>query len=476
MSDSPSEQDSSSAQPSFGTDLTTGSVAKKLLFFSVPMLMGSLAHTAYMIINAIWVGKGLGSNAMAAVTTCFPIIFVLMAVAGGLTLATNVLVSQSYGAKNLDYLKRVVQNSTVIIVILSVLCLVLGYWTAPFLVRSMKTPPDVQPMAISYMRLVVLMTPFMFAVFLMASVLRGVGDSKTPLYFQASSLVATAVLDPLLMFGWAGFPRLGLNGTAVATIIAQAGAAIALAYYLRRTSHLVAPNWRSLRLDADVSLLTLKIGLPSMFQQAMVSIGFMFIVSMVNRFGTHCAAAFGAGMRIDQLAFMPAMAIGQAASTLVGQNIGANRYDRVKLILRWGLILGWALTLPASLAALGAPSLLMRMFAEEADVIAIGAHYLRIASVGYLLVTVMFVTNGVINGSGHTIATTMFTLVVFWVVRIPLAALFSRHFDRVDGIWYAILLSFIFGSTMSVSYYLSGRWRRPVAKNTALRASTIGAE
>lgn len=448
----------------FGKDLTTGSVARNLLFFSIPMLMGSLAHTAYSIINAVWVGKGLGPTAMAAVTVSFPIIFVLMAVAGGLTLATNVLVSQSYGAKDFDRLEKVIRNSLVLTLVFSVICVVVGRFSAEFFVRAMGTPPDVLPLAVSYLRLMVLMTPFMFGIFLFASVLRGVGDSKTPLYFQVSSLVLTAVLDPLLMFGWAGFPRLGLNGTAIATIISQGVAVAALAFYLHRSRHMVAPDWRRLRVDMDVSLLTLRIGLPSMVQQVMVSVGIMFIVSMVNGFGTHCAAAYGIAMRIDQLAFMPAMAIGTATSTLVGQNIGAQFYDRVKLVFRWGVILGWGLTLPASVVSIGIPSLMMRMFTQDADVIVIqtGAHYLRIAGVGYLLVAMMFVSNGVINGSGHTLATTFFTLIVFWAVRIPMAAFLSQHIGRVEGIWYAILLSYAIGAAMSVSYYLSGRWRKPI--------------
>ncbi len=452
---------------SHGKDLTTGSIAKNLVFFALPMLLGSLVHVAYSLINAAWVGNGLGTNAMAALTVCFPVFFVLNAFGQGLSLASNVLVSQSYGAKDWDRLRMVVQNSMVLTVIAGLLCFVAGEAATAFLVRSMDTAPEVIPLAISYLHVFLWTTPLMFGMFYLASVMRGAGDSKTPLYFQAGSLVVTAILDPLLMFGWLGFPRMGLNGTALATILSQAMALVALACYMHRVRHIAAPNWRKLGLNAAMSRLTLRIGLPSMVQQALVSMGIIVIVKLVNRFGAHSTAAYGIAMRIDLLAFMPAMAIGMAASTLSGQNIGAHKFDRVKQTFRWGLLISLGLTLPATIVSVGIPGLFMRLFAHaDADVVATGAHYLRIVGFGYLMWAIMFLSNGIINGSGRTMATTMFTLIGFWIVRIPLALFLSRYLNSVEGIWYGILISSFVGAGISVSYYLTGRWKRPVAART----------
>lgn len=451
---------------SHGKDLTTGSIAKNLVFFALPMLLGSLVHVAYSLINAAWVGNGLGADAMAALTVCFPVFFVLNAFGQGLSLASNVLVSQSYGAKDWDRLRLIVQNSMVLTVIAGLLCFVMGEMATEPLLRLMNTPPEVLLIAISYLHLFLWTTPLMFGMFYLASVVRGAGDSKTPLYFQAGSLVVTAVLDPLLMFGWLGFPRMGLNGTALATILSQALALVALAYHLHRVRHIAAPNWRKLALDREMSKLTLRIGLPSMVQQALVSLGIVVIVTLVNRFGVHSAAAYGIAMRIDLLAFMPAMAIGMAASTLSGQNIGAQKYDRVKQTFRWGILVSIGLTLPATLVSIGIPGYFMRLFTHDADVIATGAHYLRIVGFGYLMWAIMFLSNGIINGSGRTMATTMFTLIGFWIVRIPLALFLSRYLDRVEGIWYGILISSFVGATISVSYYLTGRWKKPVVART----------
>ena len=464
MASEPLELEVEQPHGMYGRDLTTGSIPRHLIAFSIPMLAGSAIQTGYSIVNAIWVGKGLGTTAMAAVTVSFPVIFILMAVAGGLTMASNILASQSYGAKDWPQLKRVIQNSTVLTLALSIVIVVIGQLSAEHILRLIDTPVEVLPLAAGYLRVLLWSMPFMFGIFLLASLLRGVGDSKTPVYFQAVFLGVNAVLDPLFMFGWLGFPKLGLNGTAVATIIAQGGAVLALSGYLHWKRHIVQPDWANLRLNLDTSLLTLRIGVPSMIQQALVSIGMLFIVGLVNAYGEDGAAAFGAASRIDQLALMPALTIGMAISTLAGQNIGAGHHHRVKEVFKWGMLLSCGITLIPSLAAVTFPGLLLRMFISDPHVIDLGTHYLRIVGAGYVLFSVMFVSNGVINGAGHTFITTLISLVGLWIVRVPLATYLSNHMHRLDGIWYAMLISFGTGSLISLTYYLSGRWKRPIKK------------
>jgi len=475
MSSEPLELELELEHPSgmHGRDLTTGSIPRHLIAFSLPMLMGSAIQTAYSVVNAIWVGRGIGSAALAAVTVSFPVIFILMAVAGGLTMAANILASQSYGAKDWPQLKRVIQNSTVLTLVLSVVIVIAGQVSSEHILRLIDTPADVLPMAAGYLRIILLSMPFMFAIFLLGSLLRGVGDSKTPLYFQAVFLGVNAVLDPLFMFGWLGFPKLGLNGTAVATIIAQGGSVLMLSAYLHWKRHIVQPHWTNLSLNLDTSLLTLKIGIPSMIQQALVSIGMLFIVGLVNAYGEEGTAAFGAASRIDQIALMPALTIGMAISTLAGQNIGAGHHHRVKEVFKWGMLLSCGITLIPSLAAVIFPGILLRMFISDQHVIDLGTQYLRIVGGGYVCFSVMFVSNGVINGAGHTFVTTLISLIGLWFIRVPLATYLSHHMHRLEGIWYAMLISFATGSLISVIYYLSGRWRRPIRKKVVSDQSIV---
>ena len=426
------------------------------------MLAGNALQTAYSFINAFWVGKFLGATALAAITVSQPALFVMIAAAGGLTLATNILVAQSFGARDWVSLRRAVQTSVLLIGSISIALLGLGLLLSERLLVVMNTPGEIFPIALAYLRIILWTIPFGFAIFLIGSMLRGLGDSKTPVYFQAVSVGLNTVLDPLLMFGWLGLPRLGLNGTAWATIISQGLAVVGLLLYVPRKSPIVMPGGRTLRLHRGTAWLLLRIGLPAMIQQSVVSVSMAVIVSLVSRFGAHADAAFGAALRIDHVAFLPALTVGLAVSSLAGQNIGAGRFQRVREVFRWATALSVGLSVLICVPAITVPQVLLRIFLNEADVIAIGAGYLRIVGITYVIYGVMFASNGVINGAGHTFVTTLFSVTTLWGIRLPLAALLPRYTHSLTGIWYAMLTSVACGMVMSLGYYLSGRWKRPI--------------
>lgn len=462
-----------------GKDLTTGSIPKHMIQFSLPMLMGSFLQVAYSFINAIWVGQFLGTQALAAVTVSFPVLFAMMALGGGLTLATNILVSQHYGAKRFENLRKVVDSSTVLIVVISFFIMAVGLVFSPHILQLMNTPSDVFPLAAPYLRLTLLSLPFGFGLFLTRSMLQGIGDSKTPLYFQGASLVFLMILDPILIFGLLGFPKLGLNGTAWAAFIAQGSALIALLIYLKKKDNIIAPRFKNLHFDWKTTWITIKIGIPSALQQSLVSIGMVVVTSLVNGFGEIATAAFGAASRIDQIAFMPAMSFGMASSTLAGQNIGAKKFDRVREIIFWGSIFSGGITLVISLIAVSFPHFLLHIFVQDENVIQIGVKYLHTVGSCYIFFAMMFVSNGIINGSGHTLVTTFISLVSLWGIRVPLAKYLSSSTGNVQGIWYAISLSFFIAMTISFSYYAFGNWKKPIGrfrKREATPESTFGEE
>ncbi|WP_342378213.1 MATE family efflux transporter [Myxococcus stipitatus] len=448
-----------------GRDLTTGSIPRHMVAFSIPMLLGSFLQTAYSFINAIWVGRFLGTEALAAVTVSFPVVFVLFSIGMGLTMATSILVSQNYGAKRMDELRKVVDSSTVLIYSLGLVLTALGEWLAPSILRLMDTPPEIFAESVSYLRVFLLSMPLGFGLFLTRSLLQGVGDSKTPLYFQAGSVLFTIALDPVLMFGWLGLPKLGLNGTAWATVVAQLLALITLLTYLRIKQAPVAPRLPRLDHLGPTTLKTLRIGVPAAVQQSLVSIGMVFVTGIVNGFGEVATAAFGAASRIDQIAFMPAMTFGMAVSTLAGQNLGAGRYDRVQEVFKWGCIFSGGVTLLISAMAVTFPEALLSMFVSDPAVLAPGVEYLHIVGGTYVLFALIFVSNGVINGAGRTMMTTVFSLVSLWVVRVPVAYWLSRRMDNVKGVWLAMALSFAVSLAVSMAYYFSGRWQKPLLKN-----------
>lgn len=405
---------------------------------------------------------------MSAVTVSIPVVFVLMAIAMGLTMAANILSSQAYGAKDYTQLKKVVQNSTFLTALATIFCIAIGELFVEHITILMKTPENVMPVAHSYLRIFLLFTPATFGLFLISSLLRGIGDSKTPLYFQGASVVLTAILDPILMLGLLGVPEFGLNGTAYASIISSTGGLIALIIYLRRIKSPVIPDLRSVLFDFDTSKLIARIGGPSMIQHALISISMFVVLRFVNSFGESTSAAYGLALRIDQFAFLPAMTIGMAISSLAGQNIGALKFDRVHETFRWGILMGCGITLICSCFVVGMPNALMKLFISEPNVIEIGATYLRIVGISYVFFAVMFVANGVSNGAGHTFMTSTFTLISLWVVRVPLAWFLSDLLGRPEGIWYAIAISYAIAMLLSLTYYLSGRWKKPVGHKKSL--------
>jgi putative MATE family efflux protein len=451
-------------QPGFGRDLTTGSIPRHMVAFALPMLLGSFLQTAYSFVNAIWVGQYLGTAALAAVTVSFPIVFVLFAIGMGLTLATNILVSQSFGAQRMDELKRTVDSSTVLIGSLGIVLALLGQLFAPGILRAMDTPPDILDAAATYLRIFLLSMPLGFGLLLARSLLQGVGDSKTPLYFQAGSLLFTAVMDPVLMLGWLGFPRLGLNGTAWATVAAQLLTLTSLIAYLHAKKVPVAPSWPRFSHLGPITWKMLRIGLPSALQQSLISIGMVFVTSIVNGFGETATAAFGAASRIDQIAFLPAITFGMAISTLTGQNLGAGRLDRIRDIFRWGCVFSGGITLAITAVAVSVPGKLLSIFVSDPAVLQPGIAYLHTVGACYLFFALVFVPNGIINGAGHTLTTTLASLIGLWLVRVPVAYWLSRRLGSVQGVWYAIALSFAVLLATNMAYYFSGRWKRPPGK------------
>ncbi|MEI8348281.1 MAG: MATE family efflux transporter, partial [Pseudomonadota bacterium] len=389
---------------------------------------------------------------------------VLIALCAGLTMATSILISQHYGAKDFIQLRKVVDSSTILIAVVSVGLLIMGEFMAGPILKAMDTPPDVLPLSIGYLRISFWGLPFGFGLFLIRSMLQGIGDSKSALYFQGLSLLLNAVLDPLLMFGLLGLPKLGLNGTAWATIIAQSLMLFCLWFYLKKKQSLVAPSFTQFQFDWPTTWTTIRIGIPSAIQQSLVSIGMIFITSIVNGFGETVTAAFGAASRIDQIAFMPAMTFSMAISTMTGQNIGAQKFHRIKEIFYWGCLMSGCITAMASLLAVSMPHFLLSIFINRPEVISEGVSYLHIVGSCYLFFAIMFVSNGIISGAGHTFMTTIISLISLWIVRVPFATYFSHHLGQSKGIWYAISLSYLVAMATSLSYYFSGRWKKAIGR------------
>lgn len=448
----------------FGTDLTTGSIPKHLVRFSLPMFIGNLLQTALGFTDAIWVGNIVGPNAVGATQVSFPIQFLLIALSNGATLATTILVSQYYGAGDHEKVKKTVNNSFSVALIFGALLTAMGLLLCDDILIWMNTPPEIFPMASSYLKIIISGFIVTFLVNLIMSILRGIGDTMTPLIFMAIAVGINIVLDPILIIGIGPIPKMGFNGSAVATVISQVIGLVTALIYLNRKNHFISIDFKSLKLERAHVIKLFRIGFPSMLQQSLISINSVFITGMVNRFGADATTAFGASGRIESIVFMPAMSIGLAVSAMTGQNLGAGNVKRVREVFKWGAIMTAGITLTLSAIIVLFPKLLLSMFVRKPEILEIGIGYLRTLGFAYILFALMFVSNGVINGSGRTLVTMAITVLSIWLIRIPLAALLSSTSLGINGIWLAVVIGFAVGLTASVVYYFAGRWKKAAFK------------
>ena len=253
--------------------------------------------------------------------------------------------------------------------------------------------------------------------------------------------------------------------------MSQATAIAVNIIYLNRKKHTIAFHPGKLILDRRLTILLFKIGFPSIVQQSLVSIGSLFISAFVNSFGAAATNAFGAAGRVDMVAFMPAMSMSMAVSALTGQNLGARKVWRVKEVFRWGVVMTASITILISLVVVIFSRMILMMFGlgEDPKVMEIGVGYMRIVGASYLFFGIMFVSNGVINGAGHTMVTMIFTLLSQWLVRVPVSWALSGTSLGLSGIWIAVALSFVVTMSVSLLYYSSGRWKT----STVIKAPAI---
>ncbi len=438
-------------------DLTQGGETRTIITFALPMLIGNVFQQFYNMVDSIVVGNFVGTTALAAVGTAFPVIFLMISLVMGLTMGTMVLVSQYFGAKDEAKVRAAVDTGYITLFWMGLIMSIIGVLSTDALLTLLKVPADVFAEASSYLRIIFAGLLAMFGYNAISAVLRGLGDSKTPLYLLMAASLLNIVLDLLFVvaFGW------GVPGVAWATVISQGASFLGGLIWVNKKNRLVSLDVKHLVFDKEIFKHSLRIGLPTGVQQTMVSLGMMALTRIVNGHGTATIAAFSAASRLDSFASMPAMNLSQAISTFTGQNMGAGKTERVKRGHLSAVIVGGAISIAvgATVIIFGKP--LMGMFTRDAEVMAIGARYLAIVGATYLLFSTMFINNGVMRGAGDAFIPMINTILALWVVRIPCAILFSVYLGMgSDGIWWSVPAGWLMGATFSTWYYLGGRWKR----------------
>ncbi|HSV55897.1 MAG TPA: MATE family efflux transporter, partial [Magnetospirillaceae bacterium] len=377
-------------------DLTEGSETREILLFAFPMLIGNVFQQTYNLVDSVVVGRFVGKQALAAVGSSFSVLFLMVALSMGVTMGFTIIIAQYFGARDKARVRAAVDTAYLVLFCAGLFLSIAGSAFVPLILDLLRVPADVAPEAKIYLRILFAGSLATFGFNGVSAILRGLGDSRTPLYLLMAASVLNIVLDLVFVvgFGW------GVAGVAWATVLSQACSFAGALVVLDKRNDFARLSLRGLRFDPGILRQSLRLGIPSGIQQTLVATGMMVLTRIVNTFGTDTAAGFAAAGRLDTFAMMPAMNLSMAVSTFVGQNLGAGKPERVRKGHSSALIMGLAISLVMGAVMILAGSHLVRLFTPDAQVIRIGARYLLIVGAFYSLFAVMFINNGVLRGAG----------------------------------------------------------------------------
>lgn len=436
------------------TSFTTGKPSRQLFWFTVPLLLGNVFQQFYNMVDSAVVGRLIGSDALGAVGASYPVIFVVISLITGIGGGFTVVISQYFGAKEFEKVKATITTMYFFVFFFAGLASILALIFSKEIFLLVNLPVYLLDDATTYFNVYMSGLVLFFGYSATTAILRGLGDSKTPLYFLIFSTVLNVAFDLFFVYNL-GY---GVEGVAYATLIAQGAAFVAISIFVHHRNVHLRIDFSKIRFDFDIFKKALKIGLPSGIQMVSVSVGMLIISRLVNSFGAEVIAAYSVAMRIDSLAVMPAMAYSQAVATFTGQNIGAGKLSRVMRGYKTGLLQSLIICAIMTTVIILWGENLMGIFTENSEIIRIGKEYLVIVSSFYALFVILFNSNGVLRGAGDTLIPMFITIIALWIIRIPAAYYLSDSLAE-KGIWWAIPIGWAFGAVFSTLYFFSGRWK-----------------
>ena len=449
--------------PQHGRDLTQGPIARTLLVFALPTLLSSILQSLNGSINSIWIGRFLGETALASTFNANFIMFLLMAFVFGFGMASTVLIGQAFGARDIDQARRVVGTAIGSFLPVAVLIGVIGWLASPALLHLLAMPPDAMPYALAYLRVIFTAMPAILILVMLMMALRGAGDALTPLYFMILAVVLDAGLNPVFILGLGPAPKLGIAGSALATVIANYVALFALIatiYWRDLPLRLRGHELAYLKPDRKLLGVIIRKGFPMGLQMIVISSSALATIGLVNREGVDTTAAFGVAMQLWTYLQMPAMALAAAASAMAAQNIGADRWDRVSRIARVGIVQNLIITgvLVVVLAVADRPALAL-FLGGQSEALPIAQHIQILATWSFLLFGVTMILFGVVRANGAVIGPLIILAIGLYPVRLGFA-LGAYRWLGANALWLSFPVSSLANMAMAIGFYLHGGWRR----------------
>lgn len=436
------------------TIMTEGSIWKKLLMYSIPLILGNLFQQLYNTVDSIIVGNYIGSEALAAVGSSGSIINLLIGFCVGASAGAGVVIAQFFGAQDKEGVRKAVHTTLAIAIAAGVVMTVVGILLVPFLLRAMGTPEEVFGQAVTYLQ--VYFGGIFFSVIynMSAGILNAVGNSSRSLIYLMIAAVSNIFLDLLLVV----VLKMGIVGAALATDISQLLSCIFILLFLTRSQEIYRVRLREIRFYERMSSKIIKIGLPTGIQHVVISFSNVLVQSSVNSFGAAAMAGFAAYIKIDGFNILPVMSFSTAATTFTGQNIGAGKYDRVKRGMYVSLAMGIIYTIATGILLLIFAPQVIGVFTDNQEVVTYGVYIMKFFCPFYWSLAILHVLSGTIRGTGHTLEpmlVILFSLCVFRVIWITAALSIAHQFSYVMVVY---PLSWMVGMILILLYAWKGRW------------------
>ena len=446
-------------------DMTIGSPWKRIMEFSIPMLLGNIAQQLYNTADSVIVGIYVGDNALAAVGSASPILNLLLALFVGISTGAGIVVSQSFGARDREGLSKGIGNCISLTFLATIFIMIVGPLITRPLLTLLDTPESIMEWCASYLNIYFLGIIGFFFYNMLSGILRGLGDSVSALGFLLLAAALNVVLDLWFVAGFG----MGVPGVALATVIAQAISAVFCFLKLMRMGEHFDLNKSTVKLEKAIAMRIINIGIPSGITQAIMSMSMMIVQSLTNSMGEMVIAANVIIMRVDGFAMMPNFSFGQAMSVYSGQNVGAGKWDRVQKGVIQGSLIAQSFAIAIVAVLLIANKYLFAIFTTTGALIDLAGRMMRIMAVGYIAVSVTQVLGGVMRGCGNTVTPMWISIISTVLLRVPVAyilAYFTRSAEFPNGhpfsLSISLLVSWTMGMLMSVVAFRWGKTRKQI--------------
>ncbi|MBA3045402.1 MAG: MATE family efflux transporter [Candidatus Thermoplasmatota archaeon] len=441
-------------------DILHGPIARTLFMLGWPLMLTNAFQMAYSVADMYWLGKFIGTEGIAATSLSWPLVFFLISFAGGMSVAGTTLVSQYTGVKDTEEVKKSAGQVFTLLLLVSIITSIVGILVTDTLLNFMGAPDEVIVRSSPYVKIIFSSIPFMFIIMTYSSILRGWGDTRTPMLIAGVSVVINLVLDPFLIAGIGPFPALGVAGAAVATLFARGVAAAACIYLLFRGKNTLTIGLEHMKMEAQKIKQIFKIGLPASLGQSMVAIGFVIMMGLVAGFGTVSLATYGIGTRIVNLLFIVTGGITGAAVTMMGQSLGAENLDRAGKVLRTSILITTGFLLVCSTVLFAFSEQAFGIFSDDPNVISASSKFVLAFGFSIMGFGIFSSVQSAYQASGHTVPTLLMGLVRLWGMRVPFSFILAILLGwGVSGIWVGMGLSNYLSAALALAWAATGTWK-----------------